>query len=91
MNEAPPTALTVQECCERLGLRNPHSILNWISTGELRAINISAKTGIGHRPTWRIPADALIEFIEKRSQKLPMKAVRQKKRKQREGFVRYFS
>ena len=40
---------------------DPAKVLNWIRSGELRAINVAAN--IGGRPRWRIPADELEKFL----------------------------
>lgn len=57
-------SLTVREVVERFGVTE-HTVLAWIRSGELRAIN--AGTARGTRPTWRILPDALDEFIAMRS------------------------
>jgi hypothetical protein len=39
----------------------------WISSGELEAVNVAARSGPGLRPRWRISADALAAFDRVRS------------------------
>ena len=74
MTSSTASALTPQQYACKLGVCVP-SVLNWISTGQLRALDVSAKSGTG-RPTWRIPADAICEFELRRSARQPVKPAR---------------
>lgn len=53
-------ALTIKELCERYGV-NEHTVLGWIRTGELKAVNVGRRPGT-KKPRWRITADALATF-----------------------------
>ena len=53
---------SVSEVAEDLGV-GVGKIKHWIATGELRAINVSCND----KPRWRIPASAIGELCEKRS------------------------
>jgi excisionase family DNA binding protein len=52
--------LTVAEIADRFGV-DPHTVLGWIRSGELRAINVGRKPG-ARKPRWRITAEALTTF-----------------------------
>ncbi len=56
----PPAYLTPRAVADQLGLRKTDAVLAWIAAGRLAAVNVSAGEG---RPTWRIPAEALEEFL----------------------------
>lgn len=54
---------TPRELARRYGV-NCHKVLHWIRTGELAALNLATeRTG---RPRWRIPAQAIIDFENRR-------------------------
>jgi hypothetical protein len=91
--EAPLKSLTVKGCCEYLSLTKPDPVLAWIKSGELVARNVSAKTGIGHRPSWRVLQSDFIDFLERRSSQQPLKPPPRKKKRNPlpEGYTRYFS
>jgi len=72
--------LTPPQYAEMLGVK-PDKILSWIARGELRAIDVSERAGIG-RPRWRIPMDAIVEFEQRRSAKPPTKRSRRRGRDQ---------
>ena len=52
--------LTVGAVAARYGVKD-HTVLTWIHSGELRAVNVARRAG-GGRPSWRIPAAALEAF-----------------------------
>lgn len=52
--------LSVKQICERYGV-GKHSVLQWIRTSELRAINVGHRPG-AKKPRWRITEDALAAF-----------------------------
>lgn len=56
----------VRDLCDRFGV-GEHTILQWIHSGELKAIDVS-RTGQS-RPKWRITEDALNEFETSREYK----------------------
>jgi transposase len=51
---------SVADLCERYGV-DEHTVLGWIRSGELRAINVG-RTPAGKRPRWRVTAEALAAF-----------------------------
>jgi len=53
-------AVTVRELCERYGV-GEHTVLAWIRSGELRAVNVGRRQGAG-KPRWRVTAEALATF-----------------------------
>lgn len=57
-----------------------HKILEWINSGELRAINCVVR--VGKKPRWRITAEAVAEFEEARTNK-KVQVDRKKQRRQR--------
>jgi len=59
--------LTVAAVAEHFDV-GVHIVLGWIARGELRAINVASSVS-AKRPTWRIPADALVEFEAAREPK----------------------
>lgn len=56
--------LSVKQLQKKYGV-GEHTVLGWIRTGELRAINVS-RSG-SSRPKWRISEEALKAFEEHRS------------------------
>ena len=70
--------LTVKELAERYGVTG-HTVLRWIASGELRAINVGRRPG-GKKPRWRITAEALETFELIRSHSPPPPRTRRKKR-----------
>jgi hypothetical protein len=83
------SALTVREYAARLGVSVP-VILGYIRSGDLAAIDVSSKPGIG-RPTWRIPESAIVDFILRRSSRGPAaKGSQRRSRRKDPEFVNYF-
>lgn len=52
--------LSVKDVCERYGV-TVHTVLGWIHSGELKAINVGRRMG-AKKPRWRITAEALQAF-----------------------------
>lgn len=50
---------------ERYGIAEK-KVRRFIETGELNAVNIASRLG-GKKPRWRIPAESLAEFEQRRS------------------------
>ena len=69
--------LSVKELCERYGV-NEHTVLGWIKSGELKAINVGRRPG-AKKPRWRITADALATFELIRTNNLPLPRTRRRK------------
>ena len=65
---APPdtrrAALTVAEVARRYGV-TAHTVLAWIRSGDLRAVNVGRRPGA--RPSWRITPEALAGFESRRA------------------------
>ncbi len=79
-------ALTIKELCERYGV-NEHTVLGWIRTGELKAVNVGRRPGT-KKPRWRITADALATFELIRTHNPP--PPRTQRRKQSAGVIQFY-
>jgi excisionase family DNA binding protein len=69
--------LSVKELCERYGV-NEHTVLGWIRSGELRAINVGRRQGT-KKPRWRITPEALVAFELLRTPTPPIPRTRRRK------------
>jgi excisionase family DNA binding protein len=56
-----------------------HTVLSWIRSGELRAVNVGRRPG-AKKPRWRIPAEALAAFELARTPTPPPPRARRKRR-----------
>jgi len=56
---------TPPKFAKTLGVK-PEKIIGFIQSGELIAIDVSAKPGVG-RPRYRIPPSAIADFIARRT------------------------
>jgi hypothetical protein len=83
--DKPTTHLSPPQVARRYGV-NPSKIIQWIMTGELRAINIAAT--VGGRPRWRISELDLIAFEQKRQAGSPPSKSR--RRRQQQDVHNYF-
>ena len=79
-------ALTVKELCERYGV-GEHTVLGWIRSGELRAINVGRRPG-ARKPRWRASAEALAAFELLRTPSPP--PPRTRRRKQSTDIVEFY-
>ncbi len=70
--------LSVRAVCERYGV-SEHTVLGWIRSGELRAINVGRRLG-AKKPRWRITAEALDAFEVLRTPTAPSPRARRRKR-----------
>ncbi|MEX2214006.1 MAG: helix-turn-helix domain-containing protein [Phycisphaeraceae bacterium] len=70
-------ALTPPQVAEALGV-NPTKIIDFIRSGELRAVNLARRES--RRPRWRILRTDLETFIAGRSSQRPMPAKRVRRR-----------
>jgi len=52
--------LSVRSLSERYAV-SEHTVLGWIRSGELRALNVGRRPG-AKKPRWRITEQALLEF-----------------------------
>jgi excisionase family DNA binding protein len=73
-----PSTLSVRDLCERYGVTE-HTVLGWIRSGELRAVNVGRKPG-AKKPRWRITQEALELFEQLRTPAPPLPRTRRKKR-----------
>ena len=71
-------ALTVKELCDRYGV-SEHTVLGWIRSGQLRAINVGRSPG-SKKPRWRITAEALEAFELVRTHNPPPPSTKRRKR-----------
>jgi len=72
------STLSVRDLCERYGV-SAHTVLSWIRSGELRAVNVGRRPG-ARKPRWRISAQALEAFEQLRTPAPPTPRARRKKR-----------
>lgn len=69
---------TVLDLQNRYGV-TVHTVLGWIKTGELRAVNVGRRLG-AKKPRWRITEEALQEFELLRTPNPPLPRARRRKR-----------
>jgi len=60
VSDGPPELLTVRDAAQRLGLGRS-AVYQLIRARRIRSVQIPGR----RRPTYRIPADAIEEFIER--------------------------
>jgi len=72
------STLTVKGLAERYGVTE-HTVLSWIRSGELRAINVGRHQGAG-KPRWRITAQAVEAFELLRTPTPPVPRTRRRRR-----------
>ena len=78
--------LSIRDLCERYGV-GEHTVLGWIRSGELRAVNVGRRPG-GKKPRWRIATEALAAFEALRTPSPP--PPRTRNRKQPVDIVRFY-
>jgi excisionase family DNA binding protein len=66
--------MTVKEAATKLEV-SPSTIRQWITTGEIRAVNLSRDPG-SRKPRMRITQEELDKFLLRRSTQPPVKATR---------------
>jgi excisionase family DNA binding protein len=69
---------TIRDICDRFGV-SEHTVLAWIRSGELKAINVGVLPG-KKKPRWRVTAEALAAFESLRSVSPPPPKSRRKKK-----------
>ena len=52
--------LTVADLCDKFGVTE-HTVLTWIRSGEMSAVNVGRHPGAG-KPRWRISPEAVAAF-----------------------------
>lgn len=72
------STLSVRDLCERYGV-TVHTVLGWIRSGELRAVNVGRRLG-AKKPRWRITVEALEAFEQARTATPPPPRARRRKR-----------
>jgi excisionase family DNA binding protein len=72
------STLTVRDLCERYGVTEG-TILTWINSGELRAVNVGRHPG-AKKPRWRITQEAMEAFVALRTPTPPALRTRRGKR-----------
>lgn len=68
---------SVRDLCERYAV-NEHTVLAWIRSGELQAINVGVSPG-KKKPRWRISESALAAFELARTVSPPPSRTRRRK------------
>lgn len=81
-----PRAYSPAQVAQRYGV-SPDKVRAWIASGELRAINISARRS-SRKPRWAITPEALEAFEQQRAAAPPPR--RQRRRRKRSGVTQYF-
>jgi excisionase family DNA binding protein len=71
------STLSVRDVCGRYGV-SEHTVLRWIHSGELRAVNVGRRPG-AKKPRWRITQDALAAFEALRTPTPPPPRTRQRR------------
>ena len=71
-------ALTIRDLCERYGV-GEHTVLGWIRSGELRALNCGRRPG-ARKPRWRVTPEALASFELLRTHNPPPPRTKRRKR-----------
>lgn len=79
-------SMTPPEVAERYRI-SPDKVRDWIASGQLRAVDVSAQPGIG-RPRWRISPTDLIAFENSRTAQPPAKPTR--RRRKPADVIEYF-
>jgi excisionase family DNA binding protein len=80
------STLSVRDVCERYGV-GEHTVLGWIASGELRAVNVGRHLGT-KKPRWRITQEALAAFEMARTQTPPPPKTR--RRNQPAGVIEFY-
>jgi hypothetical protein len=71
-------ALTIRDLCERYGV-NEHTVLAWIKSRELCALNVGRRPG-SKKPRWRVTPEALASFELLRTASPPQPRARRQKK-----------
>jgi excisionase family DNA binding protein len=72
------STFSVQDICKRYSV-GEHTVLNWVASGELRALNI-ARSRRARRPRWRIREEDLAAFEAARTSAPATPRARRQKR-----------
>jgi excisionase family DNA binding protein len=72
------STFSVRDVCERFGV-SEHTVLAWLRSGELRAVNVGRRSG-AKKPRWRITQAALEAFELSRTPTPPAPKTPRRKR-----------
>jgi excisionase family DNA binding protein len=78
---------TVQDIQRRYGV-SVHTVLGWVRSGELRAVNVGRRAG-AKKPRWRVSEEALAAFEQLRTPTPPPPRARRKKRPA--GIIEFYA
>jgi len=78
--------MTTCDVATRLGV-SVDLVRTWIASGELRAVDVSAKRG--RRPTWRVELEALEAFLASRANRMLESRSRRRRRRQ-QNVIEFF-
>lgn len=78
---------TIRDICNRYGV-NEHTVLAWIHSGELKAVNVGVAPG-KKKPRWRITQGAVDAFEALRAATPPAPTPR-RRRKQSADIVQFY-
>jgi excisionase family DNA binding protein len=80
------STLSVRDICKRYCV-GEHTVLAWIRSGELRAVNVGRKIST-RKPRWRISEKALEAFEAQRAATPPLP--RSRRRKQQAEVIQFY-
>ena len=73
-----PSTFSVRDLMERFGV-SEHTVLMWIKSGELRAVNVGRTPG-AKKPRWRVRQEDIAQFeLGREAGPPPTKPTRRKK------------
>jgi hypothetical protein len=82
-----PLTMTAQQAARLLHVR-PSKVASWITTGQLRAADVSERPGHG-RARWRITRGDLLAFLDGRTPSLPPERERRRKPNRGANWIEY--
>jgi excisionase family DNA binding protein len=68
---------SVRDLCDRFQV-NEHTVLAWIHSGELKAVNVGVAPG-KKKPRWRVTQSALDEWLQLRASPSPALPTRRRR------------
>jgi excisionase family DNA binding protein len=77
--------LTVPSIAESLGI-DAGKVLGWLRSGELTGVNVAHRRD--GRPRWRVSAEALEQFLQRRQSSPP--APPKSRRKRQAGVIEFY-
>ncbi len=78
---------TVQDLQRRYGV-TVHTVLGWIRSGELKAVNVGRRSG-AKKPRWRISPEALAAFEQLRTA-TPLRPRTPRRKRQDAGVIEFY-